>query len=135
MEMFVLKTIMTFGLVLHLGGPLDAAMVLLGFQEPPAQALRCIDNPRLCQMEVASISIASSQWSVAPKAVTPALGAGSETAPALLLGKNLGLRLSAADAVPNKVIPTHGAFKGEVIAKHAALGAFSRPARVSNEDM
>lgn len=131
MEMFVLKTIMTFGLVLHLGGPLDAAMVLLGFQEPPAQALRCIDNPALCQMEVASISIASSQWSVGSKAVTR----GSETVPALMLGKSLGLRLSAADAVPNKAISTHGAFKGEVRAKHAALGTFSRPPHVSNEDM
>ena len=119
--MFVLKTIMTFGLVLHLGGPLDAAMVLLGFQEAPAQAVRCADDPALCQMEVASLSIASSQWSVSP-------GSG-------VLAENSGLRLSGADTAPNLVRSIHGAVKGQVIARHVGLGASPRRTRVSNEDM
>jgi len=126
MEMFVLKTIMTFGLVLHLGGPVDAVMVLLGFQEPPAQALRCADNPVLCQMEVASISIASSDWSVSR---------GETKLGNAISGGTLGLRLSAAEAVQRGAMPMSGVRKGSLGAKHVGLDTLPRRTRVSNEDM
>ena len=124
--MFVLKTIMTFGLVLHLGGPLDAVMVLLGFQEPPAQALRCADNPALCQMEVASISIASADWSVSREGTKLGDTISSDI---------LGLRLSAAKVVQRGAISMTGARKGSVSARHVGLDTPPRRARVSNEDM
>lgn len=126
MEMFVLKTIMTFGLVLHLGGPVDAVMVLLGFQEPPAQALRCADNPALCQMEVASISIASADWSVSR---------GKTKLGGTISGDALGLRLSAAEAAQRRTLPMSGSRKGSVSAKHVGLNTLPHGARVSNEDM
>lgn len=126
MEMFVLKTIMTFGLVLHLGGPVDAVMVLLGFQEPPAQALRCADNPALCQMEVASISIASADWSVSR---------GETKRSDTISGDTSGLRLSAAEAVQRRAMPMSGVPKGSVSARHVGLNTPPHRARVSNEDM
>lgn len=124
--MFVLKTIMTFGLVLHLGGPVDAVMVLLGFQEPPAQALRCADNPALCQMEVASISIASADWSVSR---------GKTTLSDARSGDTLGLRLSAAEADQRRAMPMSGVRKGSLGARQVGLDTLPRRARVSNEDM
>ncbi|MFT6510162.1 MAG: hypothetical protein ACJAVO_001112 [Parvibaculaceae bacterium] len=129
MEMFVLKTIMTFGLVLHLGGPVDAVMVLLGFQEPPAQVVRCADRPALCQMEVASLSIASSEWSVS----------GEQGAAA----QKLGLRSSTVDAVPHRTGVTLSTRNGSAIARpirmpiglDVEVDTRSHAARVSNEDM
>lgn len=131
MEMFVLKTIMTFGLVLHLGGPVDAVMVLLGFQEPPAQALRCADNPALCQMEVASISIASADWSVSRGETKHSDAISSDT----ISGDTSGLRLSAAEAVQRRAMPMSGVPKGSVSARHVGLNTPPHRARVSNEDM
>ena len=129
--MFVLKTIMTFGLVLHLGGPVDAVMVLLGFQEPPAQALRCADNPALCQMEVASISIASADWSVSRGKTTLSDTRSGDT----ISGDVLGLRLSAAEVDQRRAMPMSGGRKGSLGARQVGLDTLPRRARVSNEDM
>ncbi len=131
MEMFVLKTIMTFGLVLHLGGPVDAVMVLLGFQEPPAQALRCVDNPALCQMEVASISIASADWSVSREKTKLSDTVSGDTTS----GDTTGLRLSAAEAAQRRTIPMNGSRRSSISARHVGLNTVPHRARVSNEDM
>lgn len=116
---------------------MDAIMVLLGFQEPPAQAVRCADDPQLCQMEVASLSIASSDWSVLGGQVRSDkhMSGDKQTSVANTLSKKLGLRLSAAEAAHSRAKLMRGAGRGSVIARHVGLDTLPSHPRVSNEDM